>query len=71
MTSPPSTSLPTPALPNESVAQHGEGRVGTLWADEEAFRIALARSEQRRAAASARGVEFGEDEIFKILFTSM
>lgn len=49
----------------------GEGRVGTLWADEQSLRGALERSEQRRATAGARGVEFGDDQLFEVLFTSM
>lgn len=49
----------------------GEGRVGTLWVDRESMDNALAASAQRRAAASDRGVEFGEDERFEVFFASM
>jgi heme-degrading monooxygenase HmoA len=49
----------------------GEGRVGTVWADEESLSGALERSEQRRATAADRGVEFGDDHSFEVLFASM
>ena len=49
----------------------GEGRVGTLWADEEALRGALAASEQRRAQAAERGVQFLDDRVLEILFAAM
>lgn len=49
----------------------GEGRVGTLWADDETLQAALARSEERRAMAGERGVEFGEDKQLEVLFAAM
>jgi heme-degrading monooxygenase HmoA len=49
----------------------GEGRVGTIWADEESLQVARERSEQRRARASDRGVEFGEEQSFEVIFSSM
>jgi heme-degrading monooxygenase HmoA len=49
----------------------GEGRVGTMWADEESLKGALERSEQRRAAAADRGVEFGDQQSFEVLFAAM
>ncbi|MGH9056185.1 MAG: hypothetical protein ACRDYY_10060 [Acidimicrobiales bacterium] len=48
----------------------GEGRVGTVWADYEALEASLARSEQRRADATSRGVEFGEERVLEVLFTT-
>jgi heme-degrading monooxygenase HmoA len=49
----------------------GEGRVGSVWADEDALSASLAQSEQRRAMAKDRGVEFGEDRVLEVLFTAM
>jgi len=49
----------------------GEARVGTIWADEDALKGALERAEQRRATARARGVEFGDEQSFEVLFASM
>ena len=49
----------------------GEGRVGTLWADDDTLEASLRRSEERRAAAAERGIRFGEQEIFEVLFASM
>jgi heme-degrading monooxygenase HmoA len=49
----------------------GEARVGTIWADEQSLEGALERAEQRRAEAGDRGVEFGDDQSFEVLFTSM
>jgi len=49
----------------------GEGRVGTLWADEDSLKVARDRSEQRRAIASERGVQFGDEQVLEVLFTSM
>ena len=48
----------------------GEGRVGSVWADEEALSAALANAEQRRARASDRGVRFGEDQVLEVLFAA-
>jgi heme-degrading monooxygenase HmoA len=49
----------------------GEGRVGTLWADTESLKGALAKSEQRRALASERRVDFGEDQVLEVIFASV
>lgn len=49
----------------------GEGRVGTLWADDESLNNALANSERRRAQASERRVEFGQDQVLEVIFASM
>ena len=48
----------------------GTGRVGTVWADEEALRGALANADQRRARAVDRGIEFGDDQVLEVLFAS-
>lgn len=48
----------------------GRGSSGTLWADEDARREAVARSDSRRGAAQARGIEFGEDSLFDMLFAT-
>jgi heme-degrading monooxygenase HmoA len=49
----------------------GEGRVGTLWPDEDSLKVARDRSEQRRAIAGERGVQFGDEQVLEVLFTSM
>ncbi len=49
----------------------GEGRVGTLWADDEALAASLARGEARRAMAAERGVQFGEEHRLEVLFATM
>jgi heme-degrading monooxygenase HmoA len=49
----------------------GEGRVGSLWADEDSLAAAQAKAEQRRAIARDRGVEFGEDRVLEVLFAAM
>lgn len=46
----------------------GEGRVSVVWADEDSLKAWLADSDRRRAVASGRGVEFGEDEFLEVLF---
>jgi heme-degrading monooxygenase HmoA len=48
----------------------GEGRVGSVWADEESLKRQLEKSAQRRAMAGERGIEFGDDYVSDILFTS-
>jgi heme-degrading monooxygenase HmoA len=48
--------------------QSGEGRVGSVWADEPSVKTAIERAEQRRPLGISRGVEFGEDEVLDILF---
>lgn len=49
----------------------GEGRVGTVWADDASLAGALAKAEERRAIAADRGVEFGEDRVLEVLFAAM
>lgn len=49
----------------------GEGRVGTIWADEASLQAQLAQTEQRRARAQERGVTFGQDRIAELLFTAL
>jgi quinol monooxygenase YgiN len=49
----------------------GQARVGSVWADEDSLSASLAQSEQRRALAKDRGVEFGEDRVLEVLFTAM
>ena len=49
----------------------GEGRVGTLWADDEAMEGSVRRSEERRAEVAERGVRLGEQEVLEVLFASM
>lgn len=49
----------------------GEGRVGTLWADDTSLDASLARGEERRAMAAERGVQFGEEHRFEVLFAAM
>jgi heme-degrading monooxygenase HmoA len=48
----------------------GEGRVGSLWADEDARQGAIERAEQRRAAVEARGIELGDDMKLEVLLVS-
>ena len=48
----------------------GEGRVGTVWADEPSLLGAIEKAEQRRALGSSRGIEFGEDMTLEILLRS-
>jgi heme-degrading monooxygenase HmoA len=48
----------------------GEGRAGTLWVDQASVEKAAEMSEQRRARAAERGVEFGEASIYEILFVA-
>lgn len=45
----------------------GEGRVGSLWADQDSLTASLAQSEQRRAKANDRGIEFGQDRVLEVL----
>jgi heme-degrading monooxygenase HmoA len=49
----------------------GEGRVGTIWADEASLRAQLAQTEQRRARAAERGVQFGHDRLAEVLFLAL
>jgi hypothetical protein len=48
--------------------QSGEGRVGTVWADEPSLQTAIQKAEQRRPLAASRGVEFGDDVVLEVLF---
>lgn len=45
----------------------GEGRVGSVWADQDSLIASLAQSQQRRALAKDRGIEFGEDRVLEVL----
>jgi hypothetical protein len=49
----------------------GEGRVGTMWADESSLRAQLAQTEQRRSRAAERGVQFGRDRLAEVLFLAL
>jgi heme-degrading monooxygenase HmoA len=49
----------------------GEGRVGSLWTDEASLAASLAQSEQRRAKAKDRGVQFGEGRVLEVLYSTM
>jgi hypothetical protein len=46
----------------------GEGRVGSLWADQDSLKASLAQSEERRVMVKDRGVEFGQDRVLHVLF---
>lgn len=48
----------------------GEGRVGTVWADDASLKGQLAQTEQRRSRAQERGVTFGQDRISEVLFAA-
>lgn len=48
----------------------GQGRVGTMWADDESRQGSLARAEQRRATAQSHGVEFGREQFLDVLFAT-
>jgi heme-degrading monooxygenase HmoA len=48
--------------------QSGEGRVGTLWADEPSLEVALQKAQERRPLGESRGVEFGDDQTLEVLF---
>lgn len=49
----------------------GEGRLGTLWSDDESLRAWLAGTEPRRAAAAEQGTEFGQDWTLEVLLAAM
>jgi heme-degrading monooxygenase HmoA len=49
----------------------GEGRVGTMWADEASLQAQLAQTEQRRSRAAERGVHFGRDRLAEVLFLAL
>ncbi len=49
----------------------GQGRVGSVWADEGSLSRSLAESGQRRAMAQDRGVEFGEGRVLEVLFNAL
>lgn len=48
----------------------GEGRVGPVWADQDSLAASLAQSEQRRAMAKDRGIEFGQDRVLEVLLNA-
>jgi heme-degrading monooxygenase HmoA len=49
----------------------GEGRVGTIWADQASLEAQLAQTEQRRSRAAERGVTFGQDRTGEVLLAAM
>jgi heme-degrading monooxygenase HmoA len=49
----------------------GEGRVGTLWADQSSLETALSKAEQRRSTAADRGVAFGDETVLEVLYSAM
>jgi heme-degrading monooxygenase HmoA len=49
----------------------GEGRVGSVWADDASVQAWLAQTDERRARAAERGVEFGNDQVLEVLFAAM
>jgi hypothetical protein len=49
----------------------GEGRVGTVYSDQATLELAGAARAQRMAAARDRGIEFGEESTFEVLFGEM
>ena len=49
----------------------GQSMVGTVWADTDSLRAALAEGEKRRQEAVDRGVSFGESSEREILFTDL
>ena len=49
----------------------GEGAVGIVWADNESAKAGAAASEQRRAEAASRGVEFGEPMVREVLLQAL
>lgn len=48
----------------------GEGAVGTVWADDISMKAAAGRTDERRATAASRGVEFGEVFERELLFSA-
>ena len=59
------------ALRNMINPQTGEGIVGTIWDDEATMQAAAAAAQERRAGATARGVNFGETSFREVVFTDM
>jgi quinol monooxygenase YgiN len=49
----------------------GEGRVGSVWVDQDSLAASLAQSEARRAMARDRGIEFGNDRVLEVLFAAV
>lgn len=45
----------------------GRARVGSVWVDQDSLLASLAQSEVRRAAATDRGIEFGDDQVLDVL----
>lgn len=45
----------------------GEGRVGSVWADQDSLAASVAQSEQRRASVAGRGIEFGQEQVLVVL----
>jgi hypothetical protein len=46
----------------------GEGRVGTVWADQVSLETALKKADARRPVGESRGIEFGQDQVLEVLF---
>lgn len=46
----------------------GEGRVGSVWVDQDSLSASLAQSAEGRASAKDRGIEFGDDRVLEVLF---
>jgi heme-degrading monooxygenase HmoA len=59
------------AVRNMINRQTGDGIVGSVWADEESLAAAAAGAEARRARAIERGVTFGEESRWEILFAEL
>lgn len=49
----------------------GEGKVGSIWADDASVQAWLAQTDERRARAAERGVEFRNDQVLEVLFAAM
>jgi hypothetical protein len=41
-----------------------------VWADQDSLAASLAQSEQRRAKANDRGIEFGQDRVLEVLLNA-
>jgi heme-degrading monooxygenase HmoA len=59
------------ALRNLMDRATGNGRVGTLWADESSLQAQLAKTEERRTRAADRGVTFGQDRFAEVLYANL
>jgi heme-degrading monooxygenase HmoA len=59
------------ALRNMIDRKTGRGIVGSVWADQDAMKMAAADAEGRRHEGRARGVNFDEDSYREIVFADM